>query len=397
MTEDFLTNRDIVFVTLSEWNGPRRIRHHLALELARRGNRVLFIEAYYTTSKFIRHPDFSKFFQFLRLPQKIQENIFLSSVFPQLPLGEFSGIISWINWTLSGFLIRRAMRSLKFDKSILVAFAYNAGPLIGNLHERLSVYFCNDAFDKLFKNDFLRRKIVTLERKLIKKVDAVITVSEKLTQERSQAAKKIFTIHHGVDIRLFEEALRSHDTPPESIRKVRRPIIGYSGVVRHIIDIDLLDFIACSHPEWSLVIVGPVMESDRNYYRTVDKLKKRNNVYFLGPVSSDEVPRYIGTFDVCLLPYIQDEVSTYYAVPLKFYEYLAAGKAVVSTVGPKDEDEAIVINANTKEEFLSGIERALAKNSDEDIQQRLTVARRNDWSQRVVDMAGFLSTIQERD
>jgi len=391
-SNNFLDGKDIVIVTLSEWDGPRRIRHHLANELAKEGDRVLFIEGFYTISKFLKKPNLSKFFRFLSRPREISRNLFIVSVIPFLPFGEFSSLVSWINWSAARFFIKRAMKELGFKKCVLFIFAYNADSLIGRMDEQISVYFCNDAFDKLYNRESLRHKVAALEQQLIQKADAVITVSEKLTEERSPFAKSIATVHHGVDYQLFEDVLVSGPAP-EDISKIRRPVIGYSGVVRHIIDLDLLQYVAARHPEWSVVVVGPVTESDKRYYDKVEVLKKMANVHFLGPKPSDEIPRYINQFDVCMLPYTLEEVSTYYAAPLKFYEYLAAGKPVVSTVGPKEMDDGIVINAVTRETFLSGVEKALTMTSAELIRKRKEAAKLNSWSERVNSIAEFLSGV----
>jgi len=391
-TRDLPRNKDIVFVTLSEWDGPRRIRHHLANEFAKQGNRLLFIEAYYTLSKFVKDPDVSKLLQFLRRPREIKKNLFILSVNPFLPLGEFSSIISRVNWTIARFFMRRKMNALGFKDPLLVVFAYNASSIVGHMGERRSVYFCNDAFDKLYKQEWLRRKVVSLEQRLIKKADAVITVSEKLTKEKSRFARKITTVHHGVEYDLFEETLRNAAVP-EELSAIKKPVVGYSGVVRHIIDLDLLEYVASSRPEWSIVIVGPVTESDRQYYDKVDALKKRGNVHFLGTKPSDEIPRYISQFDVCLLPYALDEVSTYYTAPLKFYEYLAAGKPVVSTVGPKGGEESLVLNVSTKEAFLAAIEKAFTLTSPRQVKARKEEARKNSWKERVREIEEFIATV----
>jgi glycosyltransferase involved in cell wall biosynthesis len=387
-----LKNRDIIIVTLSEWHGPRRIRHHLAGEFVRQGNRVLFVEGFYTLSKFIKHPDWSKLFRFLRGPREISKGLFLLATIPFLPLGEFSSILSRINWGIARIFIAGALKKLGMGDCVLFIFAYNGAPLVGHLGEKRSVYFCNDAFDKLHRQRWLQRRVMALERQLVKRVDGVMTVSEKLTGERSPFAKKIATIHHGVDYRLFEESTRSGIVPAE-FNVIAKPVVGYSGVVRHIIDLDLLDYLAAHRPGWSLVIVGPLTESDKRYYQQFEVLKKRKNVYHLGQQPSELVPQYISQFDVCLLPYTTDEISTYYAAPLKFYEYLAAGKPVVSSIGPYDQDEAIVRNAKTKDEFLVTIEKAFSSNSPEEVKKRKEVARHNSWEERVDAIDRFLATL----
>lgn len=379
----FLFNKDIVIVSLAEWDGPKRIRQYLTEELERRGNRVLFVEAYYTLSKFIKAPRVKKLVRFLYPPESIRPGLYRLLTFPFIPFGEFSALISKFNWSVQKFFIRRAMRQLGFRNVILWVFAYNAEALVGTLNERLSIYFCNDAFSKLVQSKALQRRVADLERALLRKVDIVFTVSEKLTEEKALIHDNVHTIYHGVDFSVFEETLRNKKSDrPHDLPK-KKPIIGYSGVIRYMIDLEMIDYLARKRPDWSFVFVGPIRESNQEFYLRVDQLRIRPNIHFLGPKRPEELPRYINEFDLCLLPYEQTEVSTYYAAPLKFYEYLAAGKAVVSTVGPRDYDDDIVITVTSKEEMLNAIEAMLKKNSRAQVKRRKGIAKQNSWAHRM--------------
>jgi glycosyltransferase involved in cell wall biosynthesis len=378
----FLRNRDIVIVSLSEWEGPKRIRQFLSEELARQGNRVLFVESQYTLSKFIRNPSLSHALRFLKGPRRLSDNLFLLTTIPFIPGGEFSPSISRTNWNIQRSLLRNAMKQLGFRDSILWIFAYNAGPLVGKLGESLSLYFCNDAFSLLVDSKSLQQRVTLLERQLMDKVDVVFTVSEKLSSEKKQFHTQVHTIHHGVDDKLFRQSLE-HPTARPADMPSTKPIIGYSGVIRYMLDLDLIRFLADQKPDWNIVLVGPVAESRTDFYAQLEELKRRPNVHLLGPKSPKDLPVYINSFDVCLLPYVQGEVSTYYTAPLKFYEYLAAGKPVVSTVGPQHYDQDVVINCVTPEQVLRAIEEALSKDSPSLVAKRKGIASENSWEQRI--------------
>jgi glycosyltransferase involved in cell wall biosynthesis len=162
-----------------------------------------------------------------------------------------------------------------------------------------------------------------------------------------------------------------------------------------MIDLDMLAFIADRQPQWSIVLVGPVAESGAEFYSKIQQLKQRPNIHFLGPKRPEDLPAYINTFDVCLLPYVQGEISRYYAAPLKFYEYLAAGRPVVSTVGPRIEDREVVINCASREDVLSAIHEALAQNPAA-AAKRKAIAARNSWTQRVRQIDDILSRLPKR-
>jgi glycosyltransferase involved in cell wall biosynthesis len=135
-----------------------------------------------------------------------------------------------------------------------------------------------------------------------------------------------------------------------------------------------------------------VSESRSEFYAQIEALKQRPNVHFLGSKHPEDIPAYINAFDVCLLPYIKGEVSTYYAAPLKFYEYLAAGKCVVSTVGPKEYGRDVVINCATPGEVLAGIGEALSRESVELALKRKEIAKNNSWSERVRQIDSILAS-----
>jgi glycosyltransferase involved in cell wall biosynthesis len=384
----FLKNKDIVVISISDWEGPKRIRQFLSEELVRQGNRVLFVESQYTLSKFLKKPSLPRAFRFLNGPRQIANNIHLLTTIPFIPGGEFSGFLSRTNWNLERTFLRSAMKQLEFRNPILLMFAYNAKPLIGKLGESLSIYFCNDAFSLLVESKALQQRVASLEHELLGSVNTVFTVSEKLSEEKAQFHTPVYTIHHGVDVRLFRESLRA---PKPADMPTGSPVIGYSGVIRYMIDLEMIRFLAEQRPEWKFVMVGPVTESSADFYSQIEILKLLPNVHFLGSKRAEDLPPYINAFDVCLLPYVLDEVSTYYAAPLKFYEYLAAGKPVVSTVGPRQYDRDVVLNCSTKEEVLRAIQEALSKNSPDLATKRMSIAAENSWEQRFHEIDQILS------
>ncbi len=393
---EFLRNRDIVVVSLSDWEGPKRIRQFLSEELARQGNRVLFVESQYTLSKLIKKPSLNRALRFLKGPRRLAVNLFLLSTFPFIPGGEFSPLISRTNWNIQRSFLRNAVRRLGFHDFILWNFAYNAGPLIGKLGECLSLYFCNDAFSLLVDSKSLQQRVASLERQVLKQSDIVFTVSDKLSQEKSQLHPSVHTIYHGVDQRLFQKSFDLPGNVRPSDLPSGKPIIGYSGVIRYMLDLGLIQILADRKPEWNFVLVGPISESRTEFYHQIEDLKQRPNVHFLGSKQPGELPSYIRQFDVCLLPYVRTEVSTYYAAPLKFFEYLAAGKPVVSTVGPRHFDEDVVTNCITPEEAFLEIEKALGKNSAALEAKRKAIASENSWEQRIREIDSILTQFAER-
>ncbi len=77
--------------------------------------------------------------------------------------------------------------------------------------------------------------------------------------------------------------------------KLPKPVIGYSGLISRSLDLGLIDYIAKSHSEWSLVLIGEV--NDAGCESELNRLREMKNVYFLGNKKIDLVPHYVKVFD----------------------------------------------------------------------------------------------------
>jgi len=90
----------------------------------------------------------------------------------------------------------------------------------------------------------------------------------------------------------------------------------------------------------------------------------------------------VAACDVCIVPHLRDDL-TGTMDPLKLYEYLAAGRPVVSS--PMEETRTIpgVWTAATRIEWRQALSEALAASKDEGFRARIRgFARENDWSAR---------------
>lgn len=116
----------------------------------------------------------------------------------------------------------------------------------------------------------------------------------------------------------------------------------------------LLAGLADAHPEWQLILVGPVVKIG------VADLPQRPNIHYLGQQPYADLPRFLAGWDVCLLPFARNE-STRFISPTKTLEYMAAELPIVSTdiadvIELYGEAVAVAKDAN---EFIAACESAL--------------------------------------
>ena len=108
--------------------------------------------------------------------------------------------------------------------------------------------------------------------------------------------------------------------------------MGYTGLLSdRRLDIDLIEKIALSHPEWNIVLIGP---EEENFKKSI--LHNLENCFFLGNKTPESLPDYIYFFDVCINPQIVNDL-TIANYPRKIDEYLAMGKPVIATNTPTME------------------------------------------------------------
>ncbi|MBI3945604.1 MAG: glycosyltransferase [Armatimonadetes bacterium] len=250
-----------------------------------------------------------------------------------------------------------------------------------------------------------RGRLQKLDRALVRLADLVITSSHPLTQRCLAFGRPAEGVHcqpNGVRFDLF-----SRPAAPEVRERVAsllpgrgantlvRPYIGYVGTIAWWFDFERLLRAADAHPEWSFVLVGPVVEMRQGDWNARDA-PRRPNIHYLGERPYEEVPELIRHFDACLIPFRLNEL-TESVNPVKMYEYFALGKPVVST--PLPEVAAHGDLCYLASDGPDGLERAIgaALAEGEDAARaapvrdaRVELARHNSWQARIEGVAQLI-------
>lgn len=146
--------------------------------------------------------------------------------------------------------------------------------------------------------------------------------------------KRIVVIPNGINGERFESA-PDVEAAKRALGLEGRLVLGFTGFVRDWHGLDkVLDLIAADPPDSQrhLMVVGdgparPGLE------RQARELGIENRVTFTGIVGRDDVARHVAAFDIALQPAV-----VAYASPLKLFEYLALGKAIVGPAQPNIEE-----------------------------------------------------------
>ncbi|MFH1996018.1 MAG: ElyC/SanA/YdcF family protein, partial [Candidatus Omnitrophota bacterium] len=257
--------------------------------------------------------------------------------------------------------------------------------LIHEIEPKVLIYYCIDSFQASSKD---ARKIRGTEKLVLRRADLVFVTSVELLNYCSQHNRRAHYFPFGVNIENFKRVLLGQADTPNDIKSVRKPIVGYIGGIHKWIDFDLVRYVAGKNAGLSFVFCGPVQTD-------ITAIKDLPNVNLLGMKKTEELPRYVGEFDIAIIPYrITDYTKNVY--PTKLNEYLSMGKRVVSTDLPEikkfnSENENIVMIAGSKEEFAHCIQQAAIRPfSDEEAAFAMRVAEKNSWSNKIAEMSRLI-------
>ncbi len=241
----------------------------------------------------------------------------------------------------------------------LVAWYYTPMmlPFSKHITPDVTVY---DAMDELSKFKFAPEHLLSYEQELIDRADVVFTGGSSLYEAKKDRHASVHLFPSSVDRAHFAKA-RAGLFDPADQEELPRPRLGYYGVIDERFDVELLDAVAAMRPDWSFVMVGPVVKIDEA------DLPRRPNIHYLGSKTYEQLPAYLGGWDVALMPFAMNE-STQFISPTKTPEYLAGGKPVVSTpvkdvVRHYGHLEAVGIAGDTAS-FVAACETALALAAD---------------------------------
>jgi glycosyltransferase involved in cell wall biosynthesis len=273
----------------------------------------------------------------------------------------------------------------------IVAWYYTPMMLPFSRHLEPSVIVF-DAMDELSKFKFAPAKLLDLEKELIERADIVFTGGSSLYEAKKDRHDNVHCFPSSVDRVHFLKA-RSRQFDPADQEELPRPRLGFYGVIDERFDTELLAKVAEMRPDWSFVMVGPVVKISE------DGLPKRPNIHYLGAKTYAELPAYLSGWDVALMPFAMNE-STQFISPTKTPEYLAGGRPVVSTpikdvVRHYGQLEGVKI-ADNPEDFVAQCEKALelSRNSENDwLAEADLMLSASSWDTTQARMAGLVADL----
>jgi len=215
--------------------------------------------------------------------------------------------------------------------------------------------------------------VLALEEPLVRNADATIVSADRLLEKWKGTAPRLILAKNGMDADHYRAGYAANSL----LKDVRHPVIGYYGALASWVDVPLLTRIAREHPEATVVLAGGKFDVD------LSPVEALPNVRLLGQRPYAEMPKLLWHFDACVIPFLVNDI-TEATNPVKFYEYVFGGKAVVSPalteLLPYSD---LCYLARGHDEFLAQLGKALAEPRDDPRRAaRRRLAEENDWAHR---------------
>ncbi len=366
---------DIVCFANIEWSARYQRPQHLMSQFAKNGYRVFYIIA-------SKHPPANVNYMIDEVAKNIYEIClhvgFIQNFYDEMM--EHQNQFDFLN------SLAKLIEDYRIKTALLVVHLPYWTPLALELRNRYGWKILYDCMDEWIDFPNIGKALIEQEEILVRQSNLVTVTASLLYDKWSPVARHCVLIRNAVDYKFFRE----HCSPNPLLDDMARPIIGYYGALAEWVDFELLSFLAKARPNWNLVLIGDVFVND------IAGLDKMQNVFLLGRRPYTDMPRFLYHFDVCLIPFKLNNV-THAVDPVKFYEFVSAGKPIVSV--PLKElkiyDDYIYF-ANQPEDFLRQIEISLVENDFDSFNKRIELAKQNDWSNRFDTVLSSIDELYKR-
>jgi glycosyltransferase involved in cell wall biosynthesis len=346
----------VICFSTADWDAPLWTnKQHLMSRLGEKGVRVLYLD-----SLGLRAPGLSRSDLGRMARRLVGWRPFAVSTAPGvhrdgplvIPLHRFARVRD-LNRRLLAMRLRRNERRLALTRPVIWAYTPAAAEAYRPDRHRALVYHCVDdlaVYPGIDPVSFREG-----EAQLARRATVCIASSRPLVQHLEDlGAREVLYWPNPADTQAYRRAAEGRRPPAEG----QRPVIGFIGAVQeHKVDVALLAEVARARPQWRFVLAGPVGLGLRE--TTIGAASFPDNVEMPGLVERADLPSLVASFDVGLIPYVQN-AYTRGVFPMKVFEYLGAGLPVVATPLPALVGEVDhVAFAGDATAFIAAIEDAL--------------------------------------
>ncbi|MDL4838954.1 glycosyltransferase [Aquibacillus rhizosphaerae] len=285
--------------------------------------------------------------------------------------------------------VNKAISAIGFTHYLTWCFDLTRIDIANKLKQEKLIF---DSIDNLLEHDQNRKDYKHLSemyKVAEENADVVFTVSREIKETLFSKHINTHYIPNAINLDLYKSKTWSRPTDLPN----GKPIVGYIGLMQERIDLEIIGDTIKKNNGINYVFIGPILS--KKYFRD---LRRYSNVYLLGAKHHSLIPSYLNYFDICIIPHKVNKF-TESMNPLKLYEYLAAGKEVVTTPVPPSEDYKDVIHIAHDENQFSQIINGIVNKPYNEFSRKEIIESVNaqDWNSRLNNMLKIIQGEGESD
>lgn len=243
-------------------------------------------------------------------------------------------------------------------------------------------------------------------RSVFRRAQGIITITtplKNMIESFGVDKNKILVAPSAVDVQAFDLKMSKQEARNALHLPVEKIIIGYIGGFAGVglpkgID-TLIQMIEILPKNYILLLVGGDPAGVEKFKHYAENKNVLDRVIFIGQVPHTITPGYMQAADILIAPYPDFDFYKYHTSPLKIFEYMAAGRPIITTDFPTlrdilDDSSAILVKTGDVAGYAAAA-TIIAENST--LAQSLVTAaqekvKENTWKKRAEKITQFIAS-----
>lgn len=251
-------------------------------------------------------------------------------------------------------------------------------------------------------NKMLFKILAFIEKLVIKKVDAVITVNDHIAE--------ILKNDHKIKLPTVIRNIANYEQIEQT--DIIREELGLQSIEKIVLFIGALtegrglhNVIKCcqfTQKNINVIFIGDgYLKEDLIFLR--NSLDLQNKVHFIDSVQQDQVLNYVKSSDLGIVPYENTCLNHYYCLPNKFFQYVEMGKPIVVSNFPELEEKVnkyhlgFTFDPNNPEDIASSINKVFANDfnlKEENVTSFLNDYNWNNERKKLLDLYNSITDVK---